>query len=63
MREKYIVEIDRPSGVLVGEMKAYIKTAIEGWSGGGNPDSPLFGHFHDNEIKVHRQNEFRIPRR
>lgn len=41
-KEIYTIELDRPDGVSVAELAAYIKEAVEDW-GGQRPDSdPLF---------------------
>ena len=40
--EKYEIEVERPKGVSVSEMRQYIKTAIGQWAYGGDPDSPIW---------------------
>lgn len=51
-KEKYIVELVRPRGVTVSEMKRYIRDAVEAWGGSFRPPGahgyedegdPLFG--------------------
>jgi len=41
-KEVYTVELDRPEGVTVAELTAYIREAIELWGGQKRPDDPLF---------------------
>lgn len=53
MRELYIVSIKRPHGVSKAEMREYMKGAIASWSGGGCPDSLLFGWFSQKGNTVH----------
>lgn len=42
MKEVYTVELDRPEGVTVKELVAYIKDAVETWGGQRSNDDPLF---------------------
>ena len=42
VKEVYTIELDRPPGVTVGELTAYIKEAVEVWGGQRRPDDPLF---------------------
>lgn len=42
MKERYVIEVERPAGVTKAQMKHYIKTAVWNWSGGGDPEDPLF---------------------
>lgn len=42
MKETYTVELDRPEGVSVAELVAYMKDAIETWGGQKHPSDPLF---------------------
>lgn len=40
--EKYVVTLERPSGVTKTEMKAYIEEAVSAWNGSFRPEDPLF---------------------
>lgn len=42
MKEKYEIDINRPYGVSVAEMKDYLKDAIDSWGGQFHFDDPLF---------------------
>ena len=50
--------IDIPDGLSVAALKEYVKTAIEGWSGGGHPEDPLFDWWDDDRrlkvTQIHR---------
>lgn len=41
-RLKYLIEIDVSDDAYFSEVSEYIKTAVEGWSKGGDPDSALW---------------------
>ena len=41
-REIYLVKVDRPEGVSVDEMNAYIEEAVDTWKGQMCPEEPLF---------------------
>lgn len=41
-KEVYIIELDRPPGVSVKALVAYIRDAVEDWGGQRDPDDPLF---------------------
>lgn len=42
MKEVYLVSLERPRGVTKTAMAAYIKTAIDSWKGGGDPENPIW---------------------
>lgn len=44
MKERYIIEVDRPEGMTRADMKEYIADAVGGWKGGYEADHPLVGH-------------------
>ncbi len=54
-KEQYIVEIERPEGVSVAEMKEYIRDAVGAWKGGMHPEDAIFYLDHDS-IKVKKFN-------
>ena len=41
--EKYEIEVERPKGVSVSEMRQYIKTAVGQWAHIGDPEAPIWG--------------------
>lgn len=41
-REIYRIEVERPDGVSVTDLREYMKTAINQWGKGGDPDSPFW---------------------
>lgn len=61
MKETYVVTIDRPENVTVGEMNEFIKESLRIMPQSFHPDNPLFGHFnkHGNTIQVKRVRELR----
>jgi hypothetical protein len=44
MRERYLVEFDRPPEMSVEDMREYICDALRGWKGGYEKGHPMFGH-------------------
>jgi hypothetical protein len=52
MKESYRVTLDRPPGVSQTELAEYIYVAVQGWAGGGDPASPLFGMFTNQRPEV-----------
>lgn len=56
MIEKYIVILDRPEGVSIREMKAYLEEAISIWCKSFDPDEPIFD-LDSNKVKVSRLKE------
>jgi len=55
MKENYLVTLDRPKDISVGDMKIYIKEAVGGWKGQFHPDDPLFDL--SDKISVKRLSE------
>jgi hypothetical protein len=53
MKEQYIITLNRPKGVSVGEVNAYIKDAVSLWANGGDSESPLF-NFREHVRSVKR---------
>lgn len=53
MKEQYIITLHRPHGVSVGEMRSYIRDAVESWTNGVDPKSPLF-NLKDNVRSIKR---------
>lgn len=58
--EVYEVELHRPPGVTVEEMKEYIKEAVQTWGGQLPADDPLFYPWGDGnepypEVRVRRR--------
>jgi hypothetical protein len=49
-RETYTITLRRPDGVTVRCMVYYIEEAVRCWSGGGEPEDPLFGAFHGKDF-------------
>lgn len=56
MIEKYIVILDRPEGVSIREMKAYLEEAISIRCKSFDPDEPIFD-LDSNKVKVSRLKE------
>lgn len=62
-RERYIVELIRPEGVSVAEMKEYIDNAVSSWCGQFEPPNednnytgnPLFDLSSSGKIKVFKE--------
>lgn len=42
-KETFEITISRPHGVLLLDIKKYVKDAVQGWSGGYPPDDPRQG--------------------
>jgi hypothetical protein len=53
MQEHYLITLNRPQGVSISEMNAYIKDAVASWANGGDPESPLF-NFRKHMLSVKR---------
>lgn len=62
MKEKYEIEIERPKGVSITQMKDYIKDAVDYWGnqfeppnayGDGGAGNPLFGHKECNVKRIY----------
>lgn len=45
MRERYQIDVTRPTGCSVAMMKKYIYDAVRNWSGQFEPEHPLFDAF------------------
>ena len=50
----YEVTVVVPNGYSLKDMRRYLEDAISCWSGGYDPDDPLFGHFDDDTLKIKR---------
>jgi hypothetical protein len=55
MKEQYIITLNRPQGVSISDMNAYIGDAVASWANGGDPESPLF-NFREHVQSVKRVN-------
>lgn len=46
------VTIEMPEEMYVNALRRYVRDAVTSWSGGGDPDDPLFGWFHDDKSRL-----------
>lgn len=61
--EIYTIELNRPEGVTVAELVAYMKEAIEMWGGQRRTDDPLFYPWARRIRQDHKLPAIRIKRR
>lgn len=48
----FLVSVPIVEGVSRMQIADYIREAVEGWSGGFDPDNPLFGAFHSARRRI-----------
>jgi hypothetical protein len=53
-REHYIVAVNRPQGVSISQMEAYIYDAVSTWGGQFHPDDPLHTANNEKDVRVCR---------
>lgn len=57
---KFVVSVEVPDGMTADEMAGYIEEAVRAWSGGKDPEDPIYG-LNRNSVKVMKQRQVKKP--
>lgn len=59
---KFTITVTTSDEVTTNQLREYIHDAVGNWSGGGDPEDPLFD-LNSDDVKVTRQNKRTPPKK